>query len=485
MTAAPWAGVPSNEQFFVLLTGANSGVGQGICQRLIDDFLATRSLSAHLVLIPTTRSPQKSRETIESLRAYLDKAASTSTRLRSRAGPDYNPDAAVARVHLLAVEVDLCKLPSIYAAAAKLLGGQVRDPTGVVAGGRDLQIPKLDAVLFNAGYGGWNGINWLEFARQFFTVGLVQSTTFPSFKSAEAGHTLPAQQISGNKSGDEGDASQPKLAEVFCANTFGHYVLAHELMPLLTRSDPSEPAARVVFTSSIDAEERHLDLDDFQGFKSTAAYESSKRITDIMCLTSELPSVQAVSSSFFSSGTSSSSRKYIKKPRLYLSHPGIVCTPLFPLNAFMFFFYYYAMLLSRLLGSPWHGVDPYIGACATVWLALEDEATLDATRAQRVKWGSSADRSGRADPKKTEVEGWGWEGEMEDAESLQRDEATGVLRKLQGRKWDAVPLTEEKRQKFEEDGVRCWKELESLRARWEDIMGRRPGHSAAEENGKA
>ncbi|KAK8084948.1 3-keto-steroid reductase [Apiospora hydei] len=482
MAAAPWAGMPSNEQFFVLLTGANSGVGQGICQRLIDDFLATRSLSAHLVLIPTTRSPQKSRETIDSLRAYLAKAARTSTKLRSRAGSDYDPESAVARVHLLAVEVDLCKLPSIYDAAAKLLGGQVRDPTGVVAGGQDLKIPKLDAVLFNAGYGGWDGIRWFEFARQFFTVGLVQSTTFPSFKSSQAGHTLPLQEVPGNKSDDEDGAGQPRLAEVFCANTFGHYVLAHELMPLLTRSDPSEPAARVVFTSSIDAEERHLDLDDFQGFKSTAAYESSKRITDLMCLTSELPSVQAVSSSFFSSGASSS-RKYTKKPRLYLSHPGIVCTPLFPLNAFMFFFYYYAMLLSRLLGSPWHGVDPYIGACATVWLALEDEAALDASHAQRVKWGSAADRHGRADPKKTEVEGWGWEGKVEDAEALKRDEASGVLRKLTGRKWDAVQLTEEKRAKFEEDGVRCWKELEALRGRWEEIMGRRP--NSAEKVGQA
>ncbi|KAK7942868.1 3-keto-steroid reductase [Apiospora aurea] len=483
MAAAPWAGVPSNEQFFVLLTGANSGVGQGICQRLIDDFLATRSLSAHLVLIPTTRSPQKSRETIDSLRAYLAKAARTSTKLRSRASSDYDPESAVARVHLLAVEVDLCKLPSIYDAAAKLLGGQVRDPTGNVAGGQDLQIPKLDAVLFNAGYGGWDGIRWFEFARQFFTVGLVQSTTFPSFKSSQAGHILPLQEVPGNKSEDEDGAGQPRLAEVFCANTFGHYVLAHELMPLLTRSDPSEPAARVVFTSSIDAEERHLDLDDFQGFKSTAAYESSKRITDLMCLTSELPSVQAVSSSFFGSGAPSSSRKYTKKPRLYLSHPGIVCTPLFPLNAFMFFFYYYAMLLSRLLGSPWHGVDPYIGACATVWLALEDEATLDASHAQRVKWGSAADRHGRADPKKTEVEGWGWEGKVEDAEALKRDEASGVLRKLTGRKWDAVQLTEEKRAKFEEDGVRCWKELEALRGRWEEIMGRRP--NSAEKVGQA
>ena len=142
-----------------------------------------------MILIPTTRSPKKSRETIETLRAHLAKAAKTSTKLRARAGPDYDPKSAIGRVHLLSIEIDLCKLPSVYAAAERLVNGQVRDPTFVIAGGKDVAIPRLDAALFNAGYGGWSGLNWLGFAKQIVTVGLVQAVTFPSYKVALSSNT--------------------------------------------------------------------------------------------------------------------------------------------------------------------------------------------------------------------------------------------------------------------------------------------------------
>lgn len=421
-----------------------------------------------MILIPTTRSPKKSRETIERLRAHLAKAAKTSTKLRARVGPDYDPKSAISRVHLLSIEIDLCKLPSVYAAAERLVNGQVRDPTFVVAGGRDVAIPRLDAALFNAGYGGWSGLDWLEFARQIITVGLIQAVTFPSYKVALPSNTMPPQELPAAKEG--GDEAQPELAEVFCANTFGHYILAHELMPLLTRSSATEQPGRVVWTSSIDAETWHLDFDDFQGLRSKAPYESSKRITDIASLTSDLPRVQKIASGYFASPGDGS--KPIR-PRFYLSHPGIVCTPLFPLHPFLFFFYYYTMVFSRLVGSPWHPVETYLGACATAWLALESQETLDAKNAQRVKWGSSADWRRNAAPKKTEVQGWGWEGKVQDAQALERDGEPGVLHALKGRKWDAALPTEEDIAKFEEDGVKCWTELERLRGVWEGLLGRR------------
>ena len=75
--------------------------------------------------------------------------------------------------------------------------------------------------------------------------------------------------------------------------------------------------------------------------------------------------------------------------------------------------------------------------------------------------------------KKTEVPGWGWEGRVEDAEALEKDTAQGILRKLKGRKLDAVDLTEEKLAKFEEDAVACWEELEKLRLAFEEILGER------------
>ncbi|KAI1185349.1 hypothetical protein F5B17DRAFT_408186 [Nemania serpens] len=461
----PWAGASSDDLYFVLLTGANSGVGVGIGQRTIDEFLHSRSLSSHLILIPTTRSKTKSRDAVLALRAHLHKTAHTSKRLQARSGPSYDPQATVARVHILSVQLDLCDLRSIYAVADQLIHGKVGDPTGLID---DVRIPRIDAALFNAGLGGWEGLNWLEFARQFFTLGLIQSTTYPSFKKAlPKAAVLDSQKLLGVEGPKSG--SPPELAEVFCANTFGHYVLAHELLPLLSRTNASEAPGRIVWTSSIDAGHDHLDFDDFQASRYMAPYESSKRITDLISLTADLPSVRDVSAPYFASPAVADKPV---KPRFYLSHPGIVCTPMFPLNWFLYFWYWLTMHLSRLCGSPWHTVSAYPGACATAWLALADQSTLDALNAQHIKWGSSVTRMGRAAPKKTEVEGWGWEGRIEDPEALKRDDAEGVLRKTVGRKWDAATLTREQRAEFEVEGRRCWAELERLRIAWETALGR-------------
>ncbi|KAI8626500.1 hypothetical protein F5Y19DRAFT_225348 [Xylariaceae sp. FL1651] len=464
MVSPPWAGASSDELYFVLITGANSGVGLGIGQRIIDEFLTSRSLSSHLILIPTTRSKNKSRDTVLALREHLHKTAHTSKQLKAYVGVNYDPQTVIARVHVLSVQLDLCNLRSIHAVADQLVNGKVTDPTGVID---DVRIPRIDAALFNAGLGGWEGLDWLEFARQFFAVGLVQSTTFPSFKKALPAAVLDSQKLIGAEGAKSTSTPPPALAEVFCANVFGHYVLAHELLPLLSRANASEAPGRVVWTSSIDAGHEHLDFDDFQATRYKPPYESSKRITDLIALTADLPSVQKASAPYFSS-PSTANRPV--KPRFYLSHPGVVCTPLFPLNWFLFFWYWVAMYVSRWCGSPWHPVEAYLGACATSWLALADQSTLDALNAQHIKWGSSVTRTGFAAPKKTEVEGWGWEGRVEDNDALERDTATGVLRKMKGRKWDAVPLTKAKKAEFEADGRRCWEELERLRAAWEAAL---------------
>ncbi|XXG95918.1 3-keto-steroid reductase [Hypoxylon texense] len=496
MASPPWAGAASHEQYFVLLTGANSGVGLGIGQRIIDEFLASRSLSSHLILIPTTRSVAKSRDTARALRAHLERTARTSERLRARAGGSglpgssscYTPESAIARVHVLGLQLDLCNLRSVYRAARQLVRGEVSDPTGVIP---DAKIPRIDAALFNAGVGGWSGLDWLGLLKQFFRVGLVQATTFPSFKKASPAAVLDHRTLLGGDPNDSDLKAPPPpddgLAEVFCANVFGHYVLAHELLPLLSRAGPDEPRGRVIWTSTIDAGREHLRFDDFQARRGlTPPYESSKRITDLVALTSSLPGVEKVSAPFFFAAGEKPVR-----PRFYLSHPGVVCSPLFPLSAVLFWAYWYAMLLARWCGSPWHPVRAYLGACASVWLALADQDALDALRAERSKWGTACTPRGRVAPKKTEIEGWAWEGEVvggrealgekdEDEDEHGAEKGWSVLRKSRGRKWDAVDLTEERRAEFEEDGRRCWAELERLRTVWEAAaLGKEDGNGNA------
>lgn len=154
---------------------------------------------------------------------------------------------------------------------------------------------------------------------------------------------------------------------------------------------------------------------------------------------------------------------------MYVSHPGIVASTLFPFPWFLFWAYQLVILIARWLGSPWHTVDTYSGAKSVAWIVLQEQSALDALRADRVKWGSGTDRSGRNLVKETEVEGWGWQGKLEDV-SADVDGVTGVLRKRIGRNRDATDLTEEDLVRFEELGAECWDEMEDLRQEWAEIL---------------
>lgn len=163
---------------------------------------------------------------------------------------------------------------------------------------------------------------------------------------------------------------------------------------------------------------------------------------------------------------------------MYVSQPGIIVSTLFPLPHWSFVYAYYALtFLVRWLGSPWHGVLPYVGACSAVWLALAHQSTLDAARATRTKWGSACSRLGGAFPKATEVDDWGWDGEAEDEKSLAAELAKGISRKIVGRRRGALNPTKEARERFEELGAECWREMERLRLEFEALMLKEKGVS--------
>lgn len=164
-----------------------SGIGLGTGQRLIDEFLATRSLKAHLVLIPTTRSAAKSLLAIRALRAHAEHAAKTSSALRSRAGEGYKWEDAARRIHVLSLTLDLCDVRGVYAFADRLCRGTVSNPEGLAGEYlRDVRIPRLDTVVFNAAYGGWSGCNYPKAMWTILATGLVQAVTYPTFKNSLA-----------------------------------------------------------------------------------------------------------------------------------------------------------------------------------------------------------------------------------------------------------------------------------------------------------
>ncbi|OAA70313.1 3-ketosteroid reductase [Cordyceps fumosorosea ARSEF 2679] len=496
---APWEKVPDHDQLFILITGANSGIGLGIAQRLIDEFLATRPPTAHLVLIPTTRSARKSLETIRTLRAYAEAAArALESVLRRRRGPgvpipaEHRWQDIVARIHVLSLALDLCDLRGLYAFADALCDGTVSNPPGLEGEYlTDVRVPRLDSVVYNAAYGGWEGVNWVGAVKSFFGKGLIETATYPDFKNALPTCILNERESYPPPFGGRSGPEKPLLGEVFAACTFGHYCLTHKLRPLLSRPrDSSLAPGRVIWSSSIEAHCNTFSVDDLQCFTRAAAYESAKRLTDILCLTSTLPHVRPHTralvgasragprSSTHSSDSdtdvdSSDSPDDLVGPRMYLSHPGIVASTLFPLPAFLFWLYQFALVLCRWCGSPWHTGNGYRGALAPVWLATRPQPALDELAAERVKWGSARDRGGQSFVKPTEVEGWGWRGEVEDPDAEEQEEYDGspaAMRNSCGRRRGAVAATQEDIAEFEALGAECWREMERLRRQWEDIL---------------
>lgn len=86
---------------------------------------------------------------------------------------------------MLSVELDLCDIRGIYDLAKRMCTSTLSNPEGVEgpdAELRDVAIPRLDTVIFNAAYGGWSGLSYLYFIWTILVDGFVQSVTWPKCK---------------------------------------------------------------------------------------------------------------------------------------------------------------------------------------------------------------------------------------------------------------------------------------------------------------
>ena len=413
-----------------------SGVGLSICLRLIDEFLATRPETQSLKLIFTTRSQRKSNDTLTQLQKHLHSLSI--------------PAALKERVTLRPEHVDLCDLVSVRALSRRL----------------NSSLPKLDAVILNAGIAGFVGLNWFKAVWAVMT-DLVHAVTWPS------SYTLSAPGLLAKKQTNLPD--EPSLGQVFCANVFGHYMLCHNLAPLLSK--PTDPPGRIIWTSSLEATRSSFNLDDIQAVQTHRPYEAVKYLTDLLSLTASHPSSAPWVDSFLSTkdnrtisnGTTSSPSP--SKPNIYVTHPGVCATSIMPLMLPLVYAMLAATWLARLAGSPWHLMSSYLGAVSPVWLALSSQSVLDSAEAVyrklgggRVKWGSSCDRLGRESVVCTEVEGWGYGGVIGGPVT----EADKARRRKRG----ANNLTAEEKVEFEELGRKCWREMEELRVQWDEILDR-------------
>ncbi|KAF2426559.1 hypothetical protein EJ08DRAFT_671800 [Tothia fuscella] len=395
---------------YILVTGANSGLGFSICCRLIDEFLPTRPDSHSLTLIPTTRSSAKADDTVTRLNAHLDKYCQAAESAVFGAGVTSH-----SRINIQPELVDLCDLVSVRRVAKSLRQ----------------KYDRLDVVILNAGIGGWIGVDWMGAVKQFLKegMGIVHR---PAFKIGSLGKVVKSRPLT-----DGRDA--PQLGEIFCANVFGHYLLVHYLMGVLSRKSwdgGSEVGGRVVWVSTLEAYAKTFSLDDFQGIGNSLGYESSKRLTDLMVLTSRSEGTEK-----YTQNTTPT-----KPPTFYLSHPGICATEIMPIPRIMVFFQVCLLYLARFFGSPWHTTTSYAGATSMVWLALAEEKVLKERDARNAKWGSAVNWIGSERVKLTNVDGYAGEDG-----SLLRDENG--------------------RGEFEKTGVEVWEEMEGLREEWEKVLG--------------
>lgn len=511
---------------------SRSGLGFAICCRTIDAFLSSAfSFSSSsspsvpapttLTLIFTTRSARKSADTQAALTTHLAAAAAA-------AGVE------AERVRLVPEQVDLAYLPSVRALVERLLVG---------SGSSGLPVAeKIDALVLNAGVSGFVGLDW---GRAVWTTltDLVEAMTWPTYARGAVGvlagrQTSQTATVSGSEKkkeeeeeGEEEKAksgSQPKpepepaLGQVFCSNVFGHYMLSHYLMPLLSRSAPRQPA-RIVWVSSLEATAADFQLDDLQALETPRAYQSSKYLTDLLSLTSNQPSSKPYTASYTAfqppdaTTTTSPPLRFTHRstPNIYTCHPGICGTAFVPLLLPLVWCMLAGFYLARLFGSPWHVVDPYKGALPAVWLAFASQPAIDAAETSghvpdaeadmnaaasdvdadadagekqkaneqqqpfknntnnngggggtRAKWGAACDRWGRESIVRTQVDGWGF-----GALPLTAEERTRVRRRGAP---DLATLGEAgqvaERVSFEEQGRKAWQTLEGIRGVWERIL---------------
>lgn len=304
---------------------------------------------------------------------------------------------------------------------------------------------RLDAVVWNAGIAGWKGLDYPRATWSFFT-GLIQATTFPQFMICDVG-AVAGRQIDGRETnGVKEKGEEPVLGRVFTANVFGHYMLTHWLLPTMSAS------SRIVWVSSISALPHTFSASDLQGLRASMSYESSKRLTDLLVLTSHLPSTNHHVSRFLGPEPS-------KRPKMFVTHPGVIATTIFDMNILIHYLMVAATFLARWLGSPWHLIDPYKGAVSAVYAVLSPASQMLEMEEQdgKGKWGSACDVYGRERVGRTEVEGWGFGGRV-------GEKPSGSL--ASGRTGYAG-VTREEREDFEVLGGRVWGEMEGLRGEWE------------------
>lgn len=328
----------------IVVTGANSGVGLGICQRLLVQLISKSPTDAQphydfhiqktttddasfdgLTLILACRSRQRGEAARDNLYQFADEQVRHLKML-----PGYDGHAETVRKHLTVVvhTIDLSRIQTVFRFADEVIK----------------TYPYVSHLICNAGVASFVSINWLLAIKQL-AADWVEAVTAPIFYTQEVGQV-----------------SQDGLGWVWQCNVFGHYALFRALESHLAKYQTST-GARVIWMSSHESSPIYYDPTDWQLIKSAHSYESSKFQMDLIAYQLDQASLQ-------DSG------------RLPTRHlivlPGVAGTNIANvlLGAFTSTCMFLAFYLARFLGSPYHPITAFKAAISAVHLCLVPLAFL-------------------------------------------------------------------------------------------------------------
>ncbi|KIL67356.1 hypothetical protein M378DRAFT_102521 [Amanita muscaria Koide BX008] len=322
----------------VIVTGANGGVGFGICQRLLSQLCLKQPRDAQLqplalssdnadvsppfspcdgmTLIMACRSIKRAEAARVQLLNFLDARVAY---LKTRPHYDGHAETFRKNVDIVVTQLDLAEIASVLRFADQVVS----------------KYPYVSHLICNAGLASFSRLDW--------PVAIKETLLNPG--------GVPSRPVYIQHKGEE---SVDGFGWVWQCNFFGHFVLFRALESSLSKS-PS--TSRVVWMSSIEASPIFYNSEDWQCKVTDHSYESSKYQIDLIGnLLDRLASQDP---------TLTSSRHFVVQP-------GIVSTSISdalvgPLLNFVKLLSFY---LARFLGSPHHTISPFKAAIPAVHVAL-------------------------------------------------------------------------------------------------------------------
>ncbi|KAI9096973.1 hypothetical protein DFS34DRAFT_622073 [Phlyctochytrium arcticum] len=210
-----------------IVTGANSGIGYAIAQRLLEHGLAQND---PITVLMACRNAEKAHTARSAILA--DVAAKTK-----------DVDEELLQILI----VDLANTKSVFLACADFKN----------------RFSRLDFLILNAGV--------LPCSHMDVKTGVKNLLTRPLYVCQTGGGFYVQTQ---------GALTSEGIGETFAANVFGHYIMVKELTDVMQLA----PLPRVLWSTSTTADSAYFHAEDYQCVKGTAPYESSKRLCELLAL---------------------------------------------------------------------------------------------------------------------------------------------------------------------------------------------------------